>query len=200
MILEYLENNKGLHSTEDIVKGTHASYGAVARACRRLFTEKRVKRRSGAGHSYLYEFVTHEIADKKSSAKNRVVPGAVGPSVDPITNELLRGYINKWLTEGWKVQTPLAAQELLNVIADLCKYMWIDVTQGSGIDQTSLDMKKTQLQTARNVARNFSDFFDKLLVTNELWDSKKLTMFVLDGVDDPQDFLESARTVNESLL
>lgn len=191
IVLEYLEANKGLHSTDEIVQATHVSYASIARVVRQLSKEKRVKKRHGPGHSYLYEFVTHEVSNLPVGLANKSVPS--------IPSEFLKRKMNEWIKDGWNPNSMEAAQTLVTTLSQLCQLQWMAVVKGTAIDQFDLDHCKTKIANAKALADSFAGFFAGLLATDDLWDSKKLSIYMLEGESDPQAYLEHARRVNEVL-
>jgi hypothetical protein len=196
IILRFLEENKGLHSSKEIEKATGISYGAVARAVRQLTLQKRIKRRNGPAHSYLYEFVTHELPIPKGKLN---MPSLGSPPVDPLNSEYIRGAIELWVSQGWHPRSTEAAQQLLVVLGQLHQFYWLELTEGIPVDQSDLDHLRVKLKNARDIAANFLLFFDRLLVTEELWNSKSSTTFMVDGLEEPVTYIEIARRVSEAL-
>jgi hypothetical protein len=194
MVLEYLEVNKGLHSTSEILDATRASYPSIARAVRQLSKEKRIKKRHGPGNSYLYEFVTYEVQGKTSSLP-------VGPvsTIVPLSDKDLRDRIKNWLDNGWPLQTPVAAQLLLDCLSQIHQFYWLMLHRGMAVDQSDLDQTKMKLQGARDTAFKFAEFFDRLLATSDLWDARKSAEFMLNGVEDPASYIDTARNVRDAL-
>jgi hypothetical protein len=191
-VLDYLEANPGTHTTHKIAYSTGASYPAVARAVKVLTSQKRVKKKTGYGHSYLYEFKTRELSGKAVSTGDK-------PPVDPISASDLRDLIVHWSKNGWSPKSNTAASQVLLLFSQLHQFYWLQLDRGISVDQTDLDHLKAKLKAARDTAADFLAFFDKLLVTEELWDNKRSATFVLEGLEDPLSYIEIARTVSEVL-
>lgn len=196
LILTYLEKN-GPKTTKEIVEDTGVSYSSVAKVLPKLCRDKRVKRTSGSAHSYVYHFVTHEPANPK----RLITPQTelVSKPVLPVDPEYLRGAILSWVNNGWAPKSSIAAQDLLIVLSQLHQLYWQALSRGLPVDQSDLDHLKNKLFAARDIAHNFAEFFDRLLVTTDLWDSRLSATFVLEGLEDPVSYTETARGVAEAL-
>lgn len=194
LILHYLEVN-GPKSSKEIVEGTLVSYSSVSKVMPKLRREQRVKRKNGPGHSYIYEFLSYE---PKSKGSNLVTP-VNNPNHKPLDAEHLRNAILHWAQNGWSPKSSQAAQELLTILGKLHMIYWQALTRGLPVDQSDLDLLKTNLFVARDTAFNFAEFFDRLLATSDLWDHRRSAEYLLEGVEDPVSYVETARTVGESL-
>lgn len=193
LVLEYLEKNPGLHSTQDIVTATHASYPSIARTVKQLSKEKRVKKRNGPGNSYLYEFVTYEIKSNGLAVASSVLP------VGPFESKFLRDVIEQWIQSGWTPATIKSAETLVTVLSKIHQYYWAAIEHGVAVDQSDLDFCKTKLTDARDAAHKFAEFFDRLLATTDLWDARKSAEFMLSDLDNPGEYVSTARDVSEVL-
>jgi hypothetical protein len=195
LILDYLEKQKEPKGTAEIVQAVGIPYPSIARVTRKLTREKRIKRIPGEGHSYLYLFKTHDLpVDKKAL---HIPPE--NPNIKPVKSSELKAICLHWASNGWKPKTPEASRALVINLSRLYQFMWLDVTRATPVDQSDLDLCKSQLIEAKSIADNFAEFFARLLATAELWDSKKLSSYVLEDEENPQDFLERARRVSEAL-
>ncbi len=192
LILGYLERNPGLHSTKSIVEKTGISYPSVARVIAQLAKEKRVSKSAGQGHSFLYEFKSYAVLNKKKTDTRQYEAKPIAPS------ELQAISLN-WVNNGWTPATIEAAQILLTALGQLFQFYWLSIERGLPVDQGDLDHLKTKLMSARNKAFKFAEFYDTLLATTQIWDARRSAEFVLDGLDNPLEYIETARNISGAL-
>jgi hypothetical protein len=175
----------------DQAKQPKRSYNMLTITNRKSTCDFTSKKKTGYGHSYLYEFKTRELNGKAASSDK--------PPVDPISASDLRDLIVHWSKNGWSPKSNTAASQVLLLFSQLHQFYWLQLDRGISVDQTDLDHLKAKLKAARDTAADFLAFFDKLLVTEELWDNKRSATFVLEGLEDPLSYIEIARTVSEVL-
>lgn len=194
-VLIFLKENPGFHTAKEIVEGTHASYSAVSRVLPKLSKERRIKKRSGPAHSYLYEF-NQMTAEKEeiTLAENKI---------DPLAADDLRAQILTWCKTGWTPRANQAAEQLLVILGHLHQFYWMSLERGLPVDQKDLDHLKSKLIVIVETVHKFTEFFDRLLATEDLWNARRSAEYLLAGLsgDDGAalDYVEQARSVTESV-
>jgi hypothetical protein len=119
--------------------------------------------------------------------------------VDPLGSSDLRKIINQWIEIGWTPKSTEAAQAMLTVLSQLHQFYWLQLNKGMAVDQSDLDHIKSKLMAARDIAAKFTEFFDRLLATEDLWDARKSAEYMLADCENPGEYVSNARSVSEAL-
>jgi hypothetical protein len=196
LILHYLKNQEDAKLTKEISEAISIPYDTVVRVMRTLSKERRVRRTGAPGHAYKYEFLSDTPKDRKSLA---IPQEMTRPPVDPISSELIQKITIQWTRDGWIPDTIEASQTLLTILREIYEFIWVQVNHGTPVDQSSLDHVRNKLSTARDKAFKFAEFFDRLLVTSELWNARTSAEFMLAGLEDQNEFIERAKSVSSAL-
>lgn len=198
VILKLLKDTPEGLTTTDIQQRLATPYSTTARAMGVLSRQKRVRKLPSRGHGYIYKFKTFDLPVGQRNLPTPNLYGSDGVYKELSTTDL-QAVVSQWLSSGWKPKSIDAAHQLVDILSTFYQLSWLEVTRGTPVDQSDIDHLKTRLIEAKRLADSFAEFFGRLLATDELWSSKSATSYLVREIDDPQEFLESARKVNQVL-